>query len=225
MDKKTAWSYSALKTFEQCARQYYYVNFLKKYKSPQNSAPLVFGRAVHEAIEKYCKEGKELPKEFKKFQTFVDAAVKVGKDADKVIIEEKMGLNDKLKPTGFFEKDVWWRGAPDYVAIKGDTAWVADWKTSKSSEYADPDQLELLAMAIFLHHKEVKRVKGALMFLVAKDLVKETYHRKDIKEIVSKWIGRSSKIDEAKKNNVWNPKQSPLCKFCPVGKKDCDYAP
>jgi hypothetical protein len=45
-----------------------------------------------------------------------------------------------------------------------ETAFVVDYKTGKSSRFADTRQLEILTLALFKHFPKVKRVKAGLLF-------------------------------------------------------------
>ena len=134
-----------------------------------------------------------------------------------------MAIRVDFSPCGFFDKDVWFRGIPDYLAINRErgVARVADYKTGKSSRYADSGQLELMSAMIMAHHPEVNTVKGALLFVVANDVIKSEFTRDALSEIWSKWAGRAGRIEQALENGVWNPSTSGLCKFCPV--KTCAY--
>jgi hypothetical protein len=134
-----------------------------------------------------------------------------------------MAIRADFSPCGFFDADVWFRGIPDYLAISksGKTARVADYKTGKSSRYADTAQLELMAAMVMLHHPTVEKVKGALLFVVVGDIIKSEYTRAQLPEILSKWAGRAGAIEKAVDVGVWNPRSSALCKFCPVS--SCEY--
>ena len=52
----TAWSYSSLKTFEQCPKKYYHLKVAKDVKDKGSSA-MFYGNEVHKAAEQYMKEG------------------------------------------------------------------------------------------------------------------------------------------------------------------------
>lgn len=95
--------------------------------------------------------------------------------------------------------------------------------TGKSSRYADPDQLELMAAMIMAHYPEVEEVRGVLVFLVAQDAVHRVYHRGQFGEIMSKWAGRAARIEAAREAGVWNPRKGPLCRFCPVHADVCEF--
>jgi hypothetical protein len=214
-----AHSYSAIKDFEGCPRRYNEVRILKKFKSKDTEATL-YGTAVHKAFEDFIKDNAPLPTSFEAYRKFVEPLAAL--DAD-IRCEEKMGIRSDFTPCGFFDKDVWFRGIPDYLAISrsGKVARVADYKTGKSSRFADTAQLELMAAMIFIHHPTVEKVKGVLLFVVVGDIIKAEYTRAQLPEILSKWAGRASAIESALEVGVWNARSSALCKFCPVS--SCEH--
>lgn len=207
-----AHSYSSIKQFENCPRQYHAIRILKAFKS-EGSEATMYGTAVHKALEDYLMLGTPVPDEYRQFQGAVDSVAKVNGER---LCELKMGIRADFTPCGFFDRDVWFRGVPDVLIIKDDKAWVADWKTGKSARYADPDQLELMAGMVFSHYPEVQEVKGALVFLVAGAVHPARYKRSQFSDIMSKWAGRAGRIEGAVESGVWNPRSGPLCKFCPV---------
>jgi len=209
-----AHSYSSVKDYEGCARRYHEVRILKKFKSKDTEATL-YGTAVHKAFEDYIKDGTPLPANFAHYKPFVEPLAAHPGD---IRCEERMAIRVDFSPCGFFDTDVWFRGIPDYLAISksGKTALVGDYKTGKSSRYADTAQLELMAAMVMLHHPTVQKVKGALLFVVVGDIIKAEYTRTQLPEILSKWAGRAGAIEKAVDVGVWNPRPSALCKFCPV---------
>jgi len=218
---KLAHSYSSIKQFENCPRQYHEVRILKKFKSSDTQATL-YGTAVHKAFEDFIRDGTPLPENFENYRAFVEPLAGL---QGTILCEQKMGIREDFSPCGFFDADVWFRGVPDYLHINpaGTIARVADYKTGKSSRYADPGQLELMAGMIMAHYPSVERVRGALLFVVAGDIIKAEYTRAQFPEIMSKWAGRASQISSALESGVWNPRRGPLCGFCPV--TTCDHHP
>jgi hypothetical protein len=170
-----AHSYSSVKDYEGCARRYHEVRILKKFKSKDTEATL-YGTAVHKAFEDYIKDGTPLPANIAHYKPFVEPLAAHPGD---IRCEERMAIRVDFSPCGFFDKDVWFRGIPDYLAISksGKTALVGDYKTGKSSRYADTAQLELMAAMVMLHHPTVQKVKGALLFVVVGDIIKAEYTR------------------------------------------------
>ena len=214
-----AHSYSSIKDFEGCPRRYHTVRILKQFKSKDTEATL-YGTAVHKAFEDFIKEGTPLPAKFGAYEPFVTPLAQA---EGNIRCEERMAIRADFTPCGFFDKDVWFRGIPDYLAISpnGKVARVADYKTGKSSRFADTAQLELMAAMVMLHHPEVDTVKGVLLFVVIGDIIKAEFKRAQLPSILSKWAGRAGAIEAAVELGVWNPRASALCKFCPVS--SCDH--
>lgn len=214
-----AFSYSAIKDFQNCPRKYHETRILKHYKQADSTATL-YGTAAHRAFELYIQDGTPLPENFAQYQRFVEPLTKI---KGEIKCELKLGITADFKPCEFFAKDVWFRGLPDYLALNHETgiARVVDFKTGKSSRYADTSQLELMAAMIMIHYPSVNVVKGMLLFVVADDMVKAEFTRAQLPTILSKWAGEASMIEAAVGSGVWNAKSSGLCKFCPVA--SCEY--
>jgi RecB family exonuclease len=206
-------SYSSLKQFDNCSKQYYEVRILKKYKSQETEATQ-YGTLVHSAFEEYIRDKKELPESFSHYAKYVEPLARIEGD---IYCEHKLGLRPDFSPCGFFDKDVWFRGVPDFLAVNRETgvARVGDYKTGKSSRFADTDQLELMAAMVMQHFPEVNKVKGALIFVVAQDIVKAEFTREQLPEILSKWGGKASMIEKVIEKGVVSARPSGLCKFCP----------
>lgn len=214
-------SYSAVKQWDNCPKQYHEVRILKRFKSQETEATS-YGTLVHKALEEHVRDKKPIPENLSHYQKFVDPIVKIKGTTQ---CEVKLGIRSDFSPCGFFDKDVWFRGVPDVLIINEETgiARTIDYKTGKSSRYADTAQLELMAGMVMAHYPQVKVVKGALIFLVANDIVKVRYTRAQFSEIMSKWAGKASMIEAAMEHGVWNPRTGPLCRFCPVS--DCTHNP
>jgi len=214
-------SYSAIKDFQGCGRRYHQVRILRKYKQADTTATL-YGTAVHKAFEEYLMHRTPLPETFQHFENFV---VPLSKFSGDIQCEAKLGVRQDFTPCEFFSKDVWFRGVPDFMALDHEKgiARVADFKTGKSSRFADTSQLELMAAMIMAHHPGIRKVKGALLFVVAGSVIKSEYTREQLPEIWSKWAGAASMIEAAVDNDVWNARPSGLCKFCPLPPDACEH--
>lgn len=214
-------SYSAIKQFQNCSKQYYEMRILKKYKSQETDATM-YGTRVHLALEEYVRDQKPLPENLSHYQKFVDPLTRITGD---IHCELKLGMRDDFSPCGFFDKDVWFRGVPDFLAVNRESgvARVGDYKTGKSSRYADTDQLELMAAMVMQHFPEINKVKGALIFVVVGDIIKAEFTREQLPEILSKWGGKASMIEKVIEKGVVNARPSGLCRFCPVS--TCTHNP
>jgi CRISPR/Cas system-associated exonuclease Cas4 (RecB family) len=208
--KIPAWSFSSIKTFEQCPKKYYHLKVAKDFQEDQNVEHLTYGKLFHEAAEFYIRDNTPLPPEFGFAKSALD---NLKNRPGRKLCEYEMGLTANLEPCGFKDPNVWWRGIADLIIIEDDgTARVLDYKTGKSAKYADTGQLELMALAVFKHFPEVKRVKAGLLFVIAKAFPKASYRREEEPILWGKWLADYGKMKRAYETGVWNPKTSGLCK-------------
>lgn len=213
------WSYSSLKTFQQCPKKYYHLKIAKDVSDPPTTAT-TYGKAVHSAAEDFVRDGKPVPEKFAYMQPFLDTLNAIPGEKH---VELELGLTKDLQPCAFDAENVWWRGIADFVVIDEvkELAYSVDYKTSKSARYADKQQLDLVAAALFAHFPKIKRVKSALLFVVSKEFVRAE-HVAELKEAyVDKLRPDLDRIEAAIENGVWNPVTGPLCRFCPV--KSCEH--
>jgi len=104
----------------------------------------------------------------------------------------------------------------------GDHAHLVDYKTGKSSQYADTKQLELLALLVFKHFPHVQSIKAGLVFVVAQDLVKASFVNNIQEDAWGRWLPEIQRLEAAMTNDVWNARPNFTCrKFCHV--KDCEH--
>jgi CRISPR/Cas system-associated exonuclease Cas4 (RecB family) len=205
-----SWSFSGIKKFESCPRQFYHIKVLREYEEPPTPATL-YGTEFHEAAEFYIRDNKPLPEKF----AFAKAALdRLREFSGEKLCEFEMGLTENLEPCKFNDPNVWWRGIADLIILDHDTgvARVLDYKTGKNARYADKGQLELMALAVFKFFPLIDEVKSGLLFVVSNEFVKHTYTRDDESWLWKKWIGAHNRLKAAYDSNVWNPRPSGLCK-------------
>lgn len=215
MTSVPAWSFSSIKTFEQCPKKFYHLKVARDYQEDQNAEHLLYGTAFHEAAELYIRDDAPLPAKF----MFAKGALDNLKGrTGKKLCEYEMGLTANLEPCSFRDPEVWWRGIADLIILEDNgTARVLDYKTGKSSKYADTGQLELMALAIFKHFPAVTKIKAGLLFVVANEFPKAMYSRQDEAKLWEKWLRDHGRMKRAYETNVWNPRPSGLCrKHCVV---------
>ena len=209
------WSFSRIKAFQQCPKQFYYEKVVKKYPFKMSDA-IRYGDEFHKAAEIYIRDGGELDPRFKYAQGMLDALN--AKKGEK-LCEIKMGLTENLEPCSFYDSDVWFRGIADLLILNKEDklAWVIDYKTGKSARYADKGQLELMALSAFKHYPEVETVRAGLLFVVSEDLIRDRYVLEDETALWDKWMNNYDNMQSAFDNDVWNPKPNGLCKkWCQV---------
>jgi len=215
MSKAAPWSFSRIKAFEQCPKQFYHEKVLKQYPFIQTEA-MIYGNQFHKACEDYIGKDEPLPE---KFGYIKDALNKLNLRKGVKICEQRLGVTANLEPCSFGAKDVWFRGIVDLAILDEDSGigWIVDYKTGKSAKYADKGQLELMALAIFAHYPKITSIRAGLLFVVANKLIKETYEVADKANLWEKWTANYATMEKAFEADVWNPRPSGLCKrHCPV---------
>lgn len=205
------WSFSGLKDFIGCPKRYQEVKVLKNFEQKFNEAAH-YGNKVHEALEKYVKDGTELPLNYQQFKAWADALIQL---PGQKLTEHRMALTVDRQPCTWAAKDMWVRGIADLLIIDGDHARVIDYKTG-SERYPEPKQLKLMALLVFSHYPEVKKVSGALMFIMKNVIIDEEYTRNMIDELWTAFTPDLERLSQAYENNVWPANPSALCRFCPV---------
>ena len=210
-----AWSFSSMKTFLTCPKQYYHLRVVKDYTSPPTAATM-YGSEFHKACEDYVRDGIEPEQRFAHVKPVLDALKAIKGER---LCEHKMSLNTDLQPCEFFAKDCFVRGIADLLILKRERgiAYCIDYKTGKSSRYADAGQLELMALMVFTLFPEIKEVRGKLLFVVPREVVEAVYHRKNRKDMWAGWLAKYNQLTVAHEKGAWNPRPSGLCKnYCPV---------
>lgn len=207
------WSFSRVKSFDTCPKQFYHTTVLKQFPYEETEA-MRYGTEFHKAAEDFIRDGVPVPE---RFAFALPALEALARKPGEKLCEYKFGLTEQLEPCGFFDKGVWFRGIVDLIIMDGETAYIVDYKTGKSARYAEKGQLELMALAMFRHFPQIKHIRAGLLFVVANDFVKDTYRKTGQKDLWRKWIAEYNKMETAFETGVWNPKPSGLCKrHCPV---------
>lgn len=214
--KAFAWSYSGLKAFETCARQFHEVQIRKSFKGTKGPE-LLWGDRVHKAIAATLAENVAIPDEMLLYKPWIEK-VRIG--PGQLYVEQKYALTKEFKPTTYFSSDVWYRGIGDAVRIYGSVALVVDWKTGKVLD--DPVQLLLMALCIFNHFPKVQRVKAVFVWLKYDTQSEQIFTRQEIADSMVGVLDRVHSMKEAYDTDNYPPNPSGLCrKHCPV--TSCQY--
>jgi RecB family exonuclease len=210
---KVTWSHSSLKDYEGCAKRYQEVKVLKNFPFVENDATR-YGTEFHKAAEDYIQDGVVLPEQFNFAKPTLDALIaKPGRK----LCEKQMALTSNLQPCDWKSTDAWVRGIADLIIVDDEnmTAWVVDYKTG-NNKYPDREQLKLMSLMVFAHMPHIRKVNSALLFVVKDDMVR---HAMTLDQAEAEWWQyreRVARIEQAHDTNVWNPRPSPLCPWCPV---------
>lgn len=211
---KVKWSYSGLKQYETCPRQYHEVKVLQKWPREETDATQ-YGTRLHEQAELCIRDGRPLDNDFKFMQPVVDALAAM---PGRKFPEYEMALKHDLSPCDFKAPDYWVRGIADLVIVDDDnmTARCYDFK-SGGNKYPDPDQLTLMSLMIFKHFPHVRQVTSGLLFVLKNTVTKHKVSRDQETALWWKYRERVGRIAMAHATGVWNPKSSGLCKkYCAV---------
>lgn len=210
------WSYSGLSQFNNCPRQFEAVRVLKTVKESQGEAQ-VWGEWVHKQFENRQRDGAPLPAELAEHEPYMQQLAAL---EGKHFCEQKMALNHKVEPCDFFARDVWNRGVLDFVAIHHHRAIIVDYKTGKVKP--DLKQLALFALFIFHTYPQVTACYTRYYWTQTKKETEEEFLRGRIPEIWNKFLPDLKQYNTAFKENIWQPRQSGLCKkHCAV--VDCEF--
>lgn len=205
------WSYSSLKDFLNCPKQYYEVKIAKNFVKKETEQ-MLYGKEVHKALENYVRDNTPLAKNYERFKTLLDALIEI---PGQRFPEFEMALKRDRTPCNFHDENRWVRGIADLVIVDDDTAYVVDYKTG-SNKRPDPDQLKLMALMIFSHFPEVNRIKAGLLFVMHNSFLDEEYNRQEINKLWAVFEPKLARLHAAYENDIWPTTPTGLCGWCPV---------
>ena len=205
------WSYSGLKDYSNCPKQYQQVKVLKKF-SKRPTQQMLYGTEVHTALENYVKDGTPLAKNYERYKKQLDplrdmAGIKYP--------EHRMAITYDKEPCTFGAKNYWARGIADLLVIDGDQGFIVDYKTG-SNKYPDPKQLQLMALMAFAHFPEVNHIKAGLLFVAHEHFVTSEYTREKIDQYWQDFYWELERMRLSYENDSWQANPTPLCGWCPV---------
>jgi len=210
------WSYSGLKDYINCPRQYNEVKVLKRFEKKQ-TAQMTFGTKVHEELENFVKGNVPLSSGSKKYESQLTPL----RDMDGVKYpEHRMALTEDLQPCDFFDSNFWVRGIADLLVVEGDHAFIVDYKTG-NYKYADPKQLQLMALMAFEHFPQIEHVDAGLLFVVHNKFFTSEYSAKDKQKLWGDFQGDLLRLSHSYESDTWQANPSGLCGWCPV--KTCEF--
>lgn len=210
------WSFSSLKEYVNCPRQYQELKVLKRYEK-KATEQMLYGTAVHKACEDYVGKGKPLEKNYLRFKPALDALVEI---PGTKYPEHEMALTADKEPCGFKDENRWVRGIVDLLIVDGDQAYIVDYKTG-SNRYPDPKQLKLMALMTFAHFPQVNKIKAGLLFVMHESFMDEEYSRDQIPKLWNYFSADLERLNISYENDIWHPNPTPLCGWCPV--KSCEF--
>jgi RecB family exonuclease len=216
--RPTAWSFTALSTFETCPLQYKHKYVLKDVPFEETEA-IKEGNRAHTALENFIAKGESLPSEFAHFAPIMAA---ITKHKCELRPEQEVAATRDWKPTAYSyrNKDAWVRGKADLLMVSGATAIAIDYKTGKVKE--DSDQLRLMAALVFVNNPHINTILTAFIWLKHGKMTSQVIHRNHLSILQSEYGARMAEVERANEVGLYPPKKSGLCRgWCPV--KSCQY--
>jgi len=205
------WSFSGLKQFINCPKQYNEIKVLQNY-SVSVTEQMRYGTEVHKALEDYVRDGAPLAKNYERFGPIVDALLEAPGTRH---AELELALRKDGTSCDFRAPDYWVRGIIDLLILDGHRAYIVDYKTG-SAKYPDPKQLKLMALMTFAHFPQVSYIKAGLLFLLHDVFIDEAYRREDIDTLWSAFALDVSRLEMSYEDDRWPANPTPLCGWCPV---------
>lgn len=206
--KKLAYSFTALKDFDNCPQKFYRYRVSKEVKDGETEA-LRYGTWVHAALEQRVRDGLPLPDTLKQYE-----GIAAKFSAANAKVEQEYTLDYRMNFTTWFGKDVFFRAKIDvetHPTPESATLW--DFKTG--TRRVDPDQLEINAWLMFRKYPEVKTIKAGFIWLKDGKIDTFEFDRQTHAEHIGvKTIIRTKAIERAQESNNWPGKPSGLCRFC-----------
>jgi CRISPR/Cas system-associated exonuclease Cas4 (RecB family) len=210
------WSFSKLKDYINCPKQYNAVYVTKEFPK-QMTKEMAFGNKVHKALEDYVKDSTPLPPNYQHYVPQLEPL----RVMDGVKYPEyRMGLKFNREPCDFYDKEVWVRGIADLLVLQDDHAFIVDYKTGKVKN-ADPKQLQLMALMVFQHFPQIKHIDAGLLFVAFKQFITSEYSVDDKENLWSDFEPDLMRMSVSHETDTWQANPSGLCGWCPV--KSCEF--
>jgi hypothetical protein len=214
--KPVAWSFSALSSFQTCARKHYETKVAKNFPDEMGEAGK-WGNYVHQMLDARIGRKQPLPEKIAQYEPL---AAKFDRMTGEVFSERKITLNKDMEEVSWFAKDAWLRVILDISVLNGKKGFVGDWKTGKRK--MDIDQLKLFAAVMFTVHPHLEEVQAGYIWLKDRKIDKEKFYRRDLPELWQHFAPQVQRLVRAHKEQKWPENPSGLCRaYCPV--ITCDF--
>ena len=214
--KPFTWSYSRLKNYESCPKRHYEIDITKNVKEEEGEA-LLWGNRVHAAFAARLSKATPLPAGMDEWEPWCERILST---PGEILVEQKLAITRDFGPTGFFERDVWFRGVADVLKINGPVALAIDWKTGKVVE--DSQQLALMAACIFAHHSGVQKIRTEFAWLKEDAASRADFERGEMVKMWANLWPRIEALEHAHNTTTYPAKPGALCRrWCPV--KSCPH--
>ena len=222
-------SASAVKTYTQCPRKYYftYINKLPKKKWPH----IELGNFVHDVLESFHNTLRDSPKDPSEWGALLKIICRK-EVSNHNLTKEQMGVAkemlatylSKLREDGlpnvlFNEKEfvidlpgnILLRGFIDRVDEDADSVALVDYKSGRS-KYLDEFQLLVYALAMLHERPDLKKIKGSYIVLgEGSKIIPYSFTKTDTVRCVTEITKVAGMI---RSEQSWEPRPTRLCSYC-----------
>lgn len=217
--KPLVYTYTMLNTYENVCPHQCFRRYIKKDMPFVGSPDTEHGNAGHTALELRL-GGRPLPQSL---ETMEPVAVSLA--ARKAVPEQQMGMTIEGQATGFFEKNVWYRGKVDATIVQGDIAYIGDFKFGKTIR-EDPLELELNAVMVHAKDPHLKKFVGQYLwgpdrFGTRQQFVAGPMHQLDTHNGWQTIRRIAAAIENDRRTGEFEKRRGGLCGYCPV--EDCEH--
>jgi len=70
----------------------------------------------------------------------------------------------------------------------------------------------VVALVVYQEYPQVENVELGVLVVGREYLIKDVYTKEQVPALWEKWLADYSKLEQAFKNDMWNPKPSGLCR-------------
>jgi len=223
--KYAPYSFSKIKTFQQCPKQFEWKYVNKKDLDDDYTDPTFFqrGRFIHQYIAKRLAGGSGDINGY--IDIDVDDKLSLIESADKMFendyinmtfdfditeIEKPIKLDYNLITTDTKEYAI--NGYIDYFAVQGNLAVIVDWKSGKYRENPRYDQLELYAIWVLQNYEDVDEIDLVFYYIEHDKFVMKTV---TLDQVIKFRNNLGNNISEIENSEVFNINPTRECTFCP----------
>ena len=230
--KQFTWSHSALGDFDTCPYQYAAKRVYKTAPYEETEAT-IWGTRVHKVAEDLVNGVAVNDPEVEKLvKPYTDLFLKQ-KETAEVLTEHKMGLTEGWKPCDFMAPDVCGRVISDVLVLRGDEAFVYDYKGGKRRDKngnlktISNTQLIINSLSVAIHFPHITRFSGKYIYLGEADPQHRTpgmapMERKDLLPHLQELQAKIKRVKEAVEYDNFAFRPSGLCRaYCPS--YDCPH--
>lgn len=197
------YSYSKLSCFESCPMMFK-LRYIDKAKPSENPQYFKRGLNIHRELENYPNCSPDFKESF--------SQRKIGVKYDSIMNGEvrhevRLGLDENLNITSYYDKANVIKGIIDMIYIKDGVVHLVDWKTGKIPHELNWDQLAIYAVA-FLDKYDVN---VSYVYVDADVEMSKTFKMSERNDLVRRFKGKINAVESCEsfdRNISWK------CEFC-----------